>query len=221
MTTQDLSAFSAQLVTLAELFDAPLSESKLWLYFEALRDLSLEQVRTAILSAAKTATFMPKPAELRRLAVGDTEDAAERAWMIFRRALQSAGAYASLVVADPALAETITAVFESWPAACAVELSPEMWAAKRKEFGRVYRVCVQRGLVGARYLPGICEQQNSGRRDWLTYVPVKRLEGHTVEALSFDDAEAARTAVAATQHGLTRLDASALDVQPDERGDTA
>lgn len=220
MQENDRRAFLQRLVVLSELFGKPLSPAAQTLYFEALQDLDLASVLAALNQATKTHTFMPKPAELRSLILGDGETATERAWMALRAAMQSAGAYASLVIADPALAETILAMFGSWPAACAAEFSPEMWTAKRKEFGRVYGVCVGRGLVGTRYLPGICEQQNAGRPEWLAYVPVKQLVGHTIEALSLERADRARSAIAATSHGFTRI-AGDLDVEPIDRGDTA
>lgn len=222
MTSQDLEMFSARLVTLAELFDSKLSAGKIWLYFEALRDLPLDLVVTAVVTGAQRCTFMPKPAELRALAVGDDEQATERAWMACRTAMRVVGSYASLVVMDPALGETITAMFGSWPAACAAELSPEMWAAKRKEFSRVYRTLVNRGLVGARYLAGICEQQNSGRPDWLAYVPVKQLHGDAIETLTHEQADTARTQMAAVSHGFTRLGSGEVPkIEPDERKDSA
>lgn len=222
MTTQDLAAFSARLVELAELFDAKLSQGKQALYFEALKDLERAAVFAALTEAARRCTFMPKPAELRAFAVGDGEDATERAWMACRTAMRVVGSYASLVVADPALGEAIVTLFGSWPAACSADLSPEMWASKRKEFGRVYRVLVHRGLVGSRYLPGICEAQNSGRPDWLVYVPVKQLAGGGVETLTLAQAEAARTQLAAASHGFTRVGASAgPTLAPAPREDSA
>jgi hypothetical protein len=142
--------------------------------------------------------------------------------MALRYAMRSVGSYASVLIADPALAGAIVAVFDSWPAACQLELSPEMWIAKRKEFGRVYQVLVDRGLVGARYLPGICEQQNAGLADWLRYVDVRRLIGTRIETLSFDEAEQARSQVAARSHGFTLVMASATtELHSIERKDTA
>jgi hypothetical protein len=214
MTATDLETFSARLVTLAELFEAPLSESKIWLYFEALADLPAERVMAACVDAARRYRFMPKPAELRTLAVGDQEEAIEAAWMAFRHAMRVVGSYASLVVADPVLGETIVAMFQSWPAACVAELSAEMWTAKRKEFGRVYRTIASRGMVGSRYLLGLCEQQNAGKPEWLAYVPVKRLAGNAIEALTVEQADHARTQIAATAHGFRQLAdcAGSLDV---------
>lgn len=221
MDVADNDEFTRRLVGLGELFEANLTPVKQALYFEALRDLPFALVAKALNQATRACTFMPKPAELRKLVVGDDEDAAERAWMAFRTAMRSAGSYASLVVVDPALADAITAVFESWPAACALELSPEMWANKRKEFGRVYRVLVNRGLVGARYLPGICEQANAGRPDWMGYVPVKRLDASGVlQSLTGAEAEQTRTQIAAQAHGFTRFEPPG-ELRPIDRGDTA
>ncbi len=148
---------------------------------------------------------MPRPAEIRQLAVGDVEDASEAAWMVLRQAMSRAGGYASLVVRDPALAEAVLAVFGSWPEACGLDLSPEMWSSKRKEFGRVYRVLVHRGLVGARYLTGITEQQNHGCAEWLAYVPVYRLDGSALTQLTLAEAEQCRTQIASEAHGFHQI----------------
>lgn len=203
MEITDSEEFGRRLVALAELFDATLTPVKVALYFEGLRDVSFERVAYALNAAVKTATFFPRPAELRQLALGDAEDAAEAAWMQLRDAMRIAGSYASVVL-DATLGETVAAVFGTWPQLCAADLSPEMWTAKRKEFGRVYRVVTQRHLDGARYLPGMCEQQNHGRADWMRYVPVFRI-AETVQQLSAGDAEQARTTLAAAQSGFSRL----------------
>lgn len=198
MTLDDLEVFFGRLAVLAELFDAKFSEAKSEIYFRALEDLPLDDVIAAMNAAARVCTFMPKPAELRKLAVGDDEDLAEQAWLALRGAMRVAGAYASLATADPALGETIVAMFGGWPQACATDLSPEMWSSKRKEFGRIYRVLRDRGFIGHRYLPGTCEQQNAGREDWLRYVPVAVLGAKgEIRQLRGDQADSYRTALAA------------------------
>lgn len=202
--------FFERLAGLSELFNGPgavFSEVKAELYFEALRDLPFEAVSRALNQAVRVCTFMPKPAELRKLAIGDSDDATERAWLALKTAMRSAGSYTSLIVDDPALAEAVLAIFNSWPEACLAELSPEMWANKRKEFGRVYRVMVDRALVGSRYLPGLCEQQNGGRADQMAYVPVKRLEAGSLRALSAAEAEQARISIAGLASGVKQLEA--------------
>lgn len=207
MRTADATAFLERLVTLAEVFDVVMSPARQKLYFDALKDLSIEDVISALNAAAKACTFMPKPAELRKLALGDDEDQAEIAWLALRQTMTKAGAYASIATEDPALGEAIIALFGTWSAACALDLSPEMWSSKRKEFGRVFRVFRDRALAGTRYLPGICEQQNAGREAWLKYVQVAVIgSGGELKLLRGDHAETYCTAIAAgASRDLSRL----------------
>jgi hypothetical protein len=198
MTPDEFGVFSARLIAVQELLDGPaLSESRLVLYFEALSDLALEDVLRALGTAMRTSTFLPKPAELRTLAVGDTADGVEASWLLFRKAMREAGAYASLATVDPALGATIEAMFDGWPQACSAEFSPEMWTAKRKEFERIYRVVAQRGLVGPRYLPGLIEQQNGGRAEWRTYTTIAVIGATGIERLEGVRAEQYRAALPA------------------------
>lgn len=222
MDIADNGEFRQRLVTLAELFDLKLAATRQALYFEALRDLPFEKVAQALNQAARVCKFFPKPAELRAIIVGDAEDAAEGAWMIFRKAMSAVGGYSSLVTANPALGETILAVFGSWPQACSLELSPEMWASKRKEFGRVYRVVAGRSLDGVRYLPGICETRNMGREEWKKYIPIAVLETDMVRLLEGSEAESYRQLAAAQRSELTQMSASGLErLLPVQRGETA
>lgn len=210
MDISDNREFRERLVGLAEVYDVKLSPQRVAIYFEALRDLAWSDVARALTEAVKTSTFMPRPAELRKLAVGDFEDQAEQAWMIFQAAMKQAGAYASIATTDPALGEAILAVFGSWPAACTVELSPEMWASKRKEFGRAYRVIANRALTGSRYLLGICEQQNRDRKtdDWQKFAPVHLIEGDQIRPLALAEVEPFRALTAATANAYALIDGS-------------
>jgi hypothetical protein len=218
MTVDDSDEFFRRLVALAEIFDLKLSPQRQALYFQALRDLPFAAVTEAMNTAARACTFFPKPAELRMLAIGDTEDQVEVAWIGLRKALASLGAYASFATSNAALAETIVSVFGGWPQACSADLSPEMWAAKRKEFGRVYRVFVGRQLEGPRYLPGLTEQQNAGRLNWEKYVSVGLLDGDVVRALPPHEADTYRAVLSGQAHGLARLSAS---MSPDVKGRSA
>lgn len=207
MDLSDNQEFRNRLVMLAEVFDVKLSPGRQVLYFEALRDIPLTEVIRALNQAVKSCKFFPRPAELRTFALGDSEDRTEAAWMLLRKALSAVGSYASVSIHDAALGEAILALWGSWPAACATELTPEMWAAKRKEFGRVYRVLVDRQLDGARYLQGMCEQQNAGRPEWNRFVPVHRIAGDTITPLSLEAADEERLMIAAVRSGLTQLNA--------------
>ncbi len=223
MEITDSGEFQRRLLAVSELFDKGLSPAQQALYFDALRDLPFADVARALRQATKVCTFMPKPAELRTIAVGDTDDHAERAWIGFRAAASRIGAWASLITRDPVLGETILAVFRGWPEACALELSPEMWSSKRKEFGRVYRVIAARGLSGGRYLAGICEQQNAGKAEWSRYIAAGVVETDgTTRSLSAGEADEARQHLAATTAtGLTPLIAAAAKALPAQKSESA
>lgn len=207
----DNGEFSRRLTALGELFDAKLSPARQALYFEALRDLPFEAIAGALNAAARGCKFFPRPVELREFAVGNSEDAAEKAWLAFRSALGRIGYMSSVVIQDAALAETITAMFGTWAAACAADLSPEMWASKRKEFGRIYSVMRGRRLENGRYLLGMAEAQNQHNAAWSRFVPVGRisLDGQ-VQSLSAHEAEIEREQLAANACEFSRLDASSI-----------
>lgn len=222
MDIADNVEFRNRLVVLAELFDIKLAATRQALYFEALRDLPFPAVATALNQAAKSCTFFPRPAELRAFALGDLEDTVEGAWMALRKAMRRVGGYASLVCPDAALGETVLALWGSWDAACACDLTSEMWASKRKEFGRVYRVYRGRQLDGARYLPGICEQQNSRQEAWKRFIPVSVMEGDGIRTLTAEEAESCRALLSAQSHEFARMDAERLGLAlPVKPGETA
>jgi hypothetical protein len=152
------------------------------LYFYGLEDLPLEKVVAAMKTSARTCTFMPKPADLRKLVVGDPADTVEAAWLEFKRQVQVVGGYADATFTDGALAATLVAIFGSWHQACAAEFSTEVWVAKRREFERVYRVMRDREL-GPTTLDGFCRRTN--------------------RALGYDDADA-RPSARLLGDGLSR-----------------
>lgn len=198
MTLDDFPAFSGRLIAAQEMLDgAPLSEARLTLTFELLADLPLERVVAALDTLMRTRTFnkLPLPGEIREVIVGHLEDRIEQAWVWCRQAMRRAGAYSSLATEDPALGETILAIFDSWPQACVTELSPEMWSSTRKQFGRVYRMFEQRGLTGPRYLPGLIERENAGHPEWTRHVPLVVIGAQAIEQLRGADAERYRAAL--------------------------
>lgn len=206
MQARDITEFQQRLVALAEMFNAKLSASRIGLYFDALKDLQLEDITRAMNQTVQTAKFMPLPAEIRALVVGDSEDVTEMAWIGMRKALSAVGSYASVAFADPALYETVVAMFGSWPNACLAELSPEMWSSKRKEFARVYRVYRARQLEGMRYLPGQCETSNAFHNQPNDHVPLALIgRSGDVERLSRGDAEHLRTVMAIQANGFAQL----------------
>ncbi len=209
MEINDSGEFGRRLIALAEVFDVKLSQARAALYFEAIRDMPFATVADALNAAVKTCRFFPKPAELRTLALGDSEDATEVAWVAFKQAMPRLGYMASVSVHDAALGEAILALFGSWSGACTAELSPEMWASKRKEFGRVYRVMRQRNLDGGRYLIGTAEQQNSGIKRWMEFVPMGCIgRDGAVRRLTAAEGEQERERLAVESHEFSRIGGS-------------
>lgn len=193
MGPEHTDAFFGRLTGLAELFDAQFSPAKGQLYFDALADLPFDVVVGALNAAARTCKFMPRPAELRTLALGDDEDAAERAWMALQTAIRRVGGHDSLVTTDAALGDAIVAIWGSWPEACQADLSPEMRASTRKQFGRVYRVLRARHLPGPRYLTGLVERHNGLREAWRRFTAAALLHEGAVRRLTAEEAEPLRT----------------------------
>lgn len=193
MTTTDRAAFAEGMAILGETFGESLSEGRIEAYYEALCDLEIGALAGAMRSAMRHCRFFPRPVELREFVIGGSvEVQIEAAWIAWRQATHRIGGYRSIVLADAALGETLLAVFGSWPAACRAELSPEMWASKRKEFDRAYRVMAARRKDRPVYLPGECEAHNSRRQEWQAFTPVGLLDASGARLLTEGEAAAYR-----------------------------
>lgn len=184
MTRADVPAFATGMAALGEAFGESVSELRALTYFDALSDLAIEDVLAAMRGLVRSSQFFPRPVAIREAVHGNPADLTETAWLVWRRAAQDLGAYASIVLADPALAHTLLAMFGSWANACSAEFSDEMWTAKRKEFDRVYHVFAHRALTGSRYLTGILEEKNNGLTP---FTPIGYLEGMSVRELRGDE----------------------------------
>ena len=159
MTDNDRPQFARILAALSQAFNESVSEQRAEAYWLALSDLESAAFESAALAAMKTLKWFPKPVEIRELATQMRDDDVEAAWVEYKTLARRYGGYQSPVM-DAALLETLTLVFGSWQAACWSDFSDEMWAAKRKEFGRTYRVLRFRGIAGQARAVGFFEQDN-------------------------------------------------------------
>ena len=80
MTAADREHLGKALYGLGEVFNEPVSDVKVALYFDALDDLTWAALQPACRLAVRQCRFFPRPAELRELVLGRAEDAAERAF---------------------------------------------------------------------------------------------------------------------------------------------
>lgn len=139
---------------------ARLSEQDIKAAAILLGDIPLDQLVRAYGRALReqAGSFMPSPADIRRLVEGTPEDAALLAWSSLCRAVQEAGAYASLEVADGAAAGALLAVWGSWASFCDEPEGPGL-ALRRTEFLAHYRRLRREGPLGPRRLAGTIEAQ--------------------------------------------------------------
>lgn len=93
MTAADSKAFAAILHGLAEIYGEAVSPLRAELYFRALDDLSLEDVKRAANLHSRRSKFFPKPAELREAVTGPVEDRAELAWSAVLKLVRRCGYY--------------------------------------------------------------------------------------------------------------------------------
>lgn len=109
-------------------------------YFQALKDLSIDSLEKASMLATQRLKFFPKPAELRELVEGNAalpaatiEDEAEIATGQAFAAISSVGQYRSVTFDDPAIHMTVEDL-SGWGAFCR---GPDN-GHRRREFKQLY-----------------------------------------------------------------------------------
>lgn len=164
MTDADFPAFATSLGVAAETLDAPISELRIRGYFEALRDLPLEQVVLALKQSMRDAEWLPKPAEIRQRITGSTDDAAALAWAAVQQAIRKVGRYNSprQTLGDAAYA-AMQAAFGDWQAACDMETEGAAVASARKSFVAAYAAQTRRAQQEALLGLGEGERGPQGR----------------------------------------------------------
>lgn len=162
MTGDDKPQFAMIITALAETLDRQLSEAVIALYFEALRDLSIDDVERGAAQCIRTMKFMPKPVEIREAAGRGESSGQERAvlaWSEAWDAVSRFGSYRSVTFADVVTGEVIRRL-GGWPRFCRPD-QDEQWA--RKEFLELYgALAAQRPGLPIAELPGLCADNNTG-----------------------------------------------------------
>ncbi len=139
MTRSEAPVFFQLLTALGELFGAKLSGAAQTMYFNALRDLTLEEIRCGIDNCSRKQRFMPKPAELRENvsaygANASLETSAVEAWQMARSALSHFGAGGPPKGWDDDIVSAMSAAFGSWRTAALGEFSSDVWDSKQRAF---------------------------------------------------------------------------------------
>ena len=103
MDNKDETAFAELLAACAEIFDKNISATGTELYFQALKEFSIEDLKGAIgkIIATRTYASMPKPGEIREAIMGKEGDQGMIAWQKVDEAIRKHGAYDTVVFDDP------------------------------------------------------------------------------------------------------------------------
>ena len=173
MTADESGPFAAILAELGEVYGEAVSPVRARLYFEALSDLTLAEVRAAARQVVKASHFFPKPADLLEAIQGSEADQAERAWAMVLRAMEQVGPYQTVDFADEAIHECVRRIFGGWPDACLMELSDAPF--RHAEFLKMYRALRRRHLV-AKPMPGLLETDNRSK-GFVEHIPAPVMLG--------------------------------------------
>ncbi len=146
MNDQDKRKFKELMAGVGELYGKDITKPLLSLYFNALEELSIEQVSQAftnhVKSTGKEGTFFPKPADLMRQIKGSeedrkasTDDRAMIAWSCIEQAMSRIGSYQALELEDKQALATVKAM-GGWQKLC--ETTYDQLPFRRREFIKMY-----------------------------------------------------------------------------------
>lgn len=156
MENKDFKNFCKDLAGLGEMFGKQINDTLYELYWEFLKDLSLEDFNRAANILARTSKFFPRPVEFREQVLPDITVRASLAYNKIHNAFISAGAY-STVIFDDAVIHAVIDNLGGWVKYCNLTDDEVKWW--RKDFERLYRdmyPLVARGeLIPPRTLPGL------------------------------------------------------------------
>jgi hypothetical protein len=181
MIEEEKAAFTVYLAGLAEIFDVSLSKMRIDLYFEALKDLPIEQFVLACNYHTQTGKFFPKPSELREALNGRSSDRAVLAFEEMRAAVRSIGAYKSVSFTDKTTMAVIQA-FGGWLKVC--DTPSGEWKWLEKDFIKAYEAMQGREIETPTSLPGIVEQENFARMNIEDIEPVTISQPEKRQALT-------------------------------------
>lgn len=118
MTTRDREAFGKFMFALGEAFGEEISAARIEIYFAALGDLALDDIRRSATTHVRESKFFPKVAELREAAAGSVTDRAELAWLELVRQVRRVGAYGRPTFSDPAIERAAVELYGGWGELC-------------------------------------------------------------------------------------------------------
>lgn len=120
MRQEDKKEFIKLFMGISELYEKRLSEALISLYFESLKEFSIENIKKSFNLHAKTSKFFPKPSDLLELIEGNREEKGIVAWKDFREAIRHQGADNSVIFEDPKISWIVES-YGGWIKVCGME----------------------------------------------------------------------------------------------------
>jgi len=141
--------FVTMLFAMGELFNETVSAVRAEMICRALEDLDFDAVKQAAAAHVRSATFFPKPAELRRLVEGNVEDGAELAWEHVLREVRRVGYVGTPVWPSAVTQRAAEGLFGSWRALCErLPADGPGLLGYRKQFLALYAATHRQAIAG-------------------------------------------------------------------------
>lgn len=129
--------FAHLMVQVAEIYGEKLSEIKIQLYFELLKEYPYEIIEGAFVSHTKLSKFFPKPADIIELIEGSPEDKSLQAWLFLVDLIERYGYYYTIIVNDPVFVATVEDL-GGWMHICSTWKKSEL-VFREKEFREKFK----------------------------------------------------------------------------------
>lgn len=161
MRESDREGFAGTLLTIGKMFGKIPDTDTLKIYWESLRDLTLETIQTAIhnhLRDPEHCHFMPMPGDIIRLA-GFRRQNALTAWAEVIDTMESVGAYGTVMFED-GVVNAVIRDLGGWPEVCYRQTHDEEEIWLQKEFERRYNEYLASGRFTCLPLIGLHDENN-------------------------------------------------------------
>jgi len=146
MTPHDRKAFGTLMFHLSETYGEPVSDARLEIYWGALIDLDLPDLRRAATLHVRTSKFFPRPSELREALSGAIDERADCAWVKLLTLVRRVGYTGTPDFGDDvALRRAALELFGGWTRLCqALPADGPALLGFAKEFKATYRAYARR-----------------------------------------------------------------------------
>ena len=152
--------FAVLMTGIGEVFNKPLSEGALAIYYDILKDYSFNDVRRAcsgVIRTHKFATF-PAPADILDYLEVSADDKGLTVWIAIRGAIRQYGYYTSVDFGDKAIHYAINEL-GGWMALCSKTSEELDWM--EKDFIRLYNTLLKNPRPAPDHLVGFYEVSNN------------------------------------------------------------